>query len=106
GGRARARYTSVAARVVLGASYRDVAVLTRRPIDFLVARLLDAPDDHAPRFGGVDHVVDHRPAGREVRVDLRPDRLDQLAARLLRGGGRFDLRVEDDVDAGPPCHSP
>src|SRR6266567_6788844 len=81
-----------------GSSYRDVAVLSPGPIDLLVARLLDAPDDHAPRLRGVDDVVDHRPAGGDVRADLRPDGFDHARPRLLGIVRGFDLLVEDDVD--------
>src|SRR5579864_4661947 len=49
-------------------SYGDVAVLPPRPVDLLVARLLDAVDDHASRLRRVDHVVDHRPTGGEVWI--------------------------------------
>src|SRR5579864_1640744 len=81
-----------------GPSYRDVAVLPPRPVDLLVPRLLDALDDHAPGLRRVDHVVDHRPTGSEVWIDLGPDGLDHLGARRLRVVGCLDLLVEDDVD--------
>src|ERR1700694_1977863 len=81
----------------VGISYRDVAVLAPGSVDLLVPRLLDAFDDHATRLGGIDHVVDHRPARREVWVDLGADRLDQLSARGLGIFRGLDLLVEDDV---------
>src|ERR1700730_12349432 len=64
-------------------SYRDVSVLAPRSVDFLGARLLEAADDHSACVAWIDDVVDQRPAGGNVRVDLSSDRLDQLAARLL-----------------------
>src|SRR5579864_6912102 len=76
-------------------SYGDVPVLAPRPLDLLVARLLDALDDHVSRLRRIDHVVDHRPTRRQVRVDLRADGVDQLRARRFRLFGCLDLLVED-----------
>src|SRR5207237_5537149 len=87
-----------------GASYRDVAVLAPRAIDLLGAGLLEAMDDHPASFGGVDHVVDHRPTRGQVRVDLRADRAEQLGARLLWVVRGLDLLVEDDVDGALGAH--
>src|SRR5437899_13076982 len=80
-----------------GFSYRDGAVLAPWSVDLLVARLRDAAPDHAPRLGGIDDVVDHRPAGADVRTDLLADRLAHLRPCLLGVVGGFDLLVEDDV---------
>src|SRR5712692_2605295 len=85
-------------------SYRYVPVLAPRAIHLLVARLLDAADDDAPCLGRVDDVVDHRPAGGDVRADLRPDRLQQLSARRVWVVGSLDLLVEDDVDSTLGTH--
>src|SRR5207245_5073546 len=78
-------------------SYRDVSVLAPRPVDPLVPRLRDALDDHASRFRWIDHVVDHCPARREVRVDLGADRLDELRSSRLGVVRCLDLLVVDDV---------
>src|SRR5712692_6161894 len=87
-----------------GSSYGDVAVLAPGPVDLLAAGLLDSPHDHAPSLGGIDHVVDHPPARRDVRGDLPLDRFDQPRPRLLRVVGGFDLLVEDDVDRALGTH--
>src|SRR5260370_14898052 len=81
-----------------GSSYRDVAVLAPGPVDLLAARLLDSLHDHAASLGRIDLVVDHRPAGRNVRADLLLDRFDHPRPRLLAVVRGFDLLVEDDVD--------
>src|SRR5690348_3480680 len=80
-----------------GVSYRDVAVLAPRAVDLLGAGLLQAANDDAAGFRGVDHVVDHRPTGGQVRVDLGADRLEQLRPRFLGVARGLDLFVEDDV---------
>src|SRR5438046_4027492 len=77
-----------------GASYRDVAVLAPRAVDLLGAGLLEAVDDDPASFGGVDHIVDHRPTGGQVRVDLRADRVEQPSARFLGVAARLALLHE------------
>src|SRR5579859_5043451 len=56
-------------------SNRDVSVLPPWAVDLLAPRLLQRPHDDSSRFGGIDHVIDHRPTRRKVRVDLRADGL-------------------------------
>src|SRR5712691_7252991 len=85
-------------------SYRDVAVLPPRAVDLLGAGLLQAADDHAAGLGGIDHVVDHRPTGGQVRVDLRADGVEQLLAGLLGVARGLDLLVEDDVHGALGAH--
>src|SRR5712664_3430142 len=81
-----------------GSSYRDVAVLAPGPVDLLAARLLDSAHDHVASLGWIDHVVDHRPPGGDVRADLLLDRFDHPCPCLLGVVGSLDLLVEDDVD--------
>src|SRR5579864_1804313 len=85
-------------------SYRYVPVLAPGAVDLLVTRLLDASDDHAARLRRIDHVVDHRPTRRQVRVDLLAYRLDQLGSRGLRVVRGLNLLVEDDVDRPLRAH--
>src|ERR1700730_3525714 len=81
-----------------GFSYRDVSVFSPGSIDLLVPRLLQASHYHPSRLGGVDDVVDHGPAGGDVRTDLRANGLDHPRPCLLWVVRSFDLLVEDDVD--------
>src|SRR5579859_222519 len=79
-----------------GSSYRDVPVLAPRTVDLLVPRLFQAARNHAPRLRGIDHVVDHRPTSRHVRVDLRAHRREQRRRFLLGVGRVLDLLFKDD----------
>src|SRR5258706_5019575 len=84
--------------VTVWRSYRDVSVLAPRAVAPLALGLLQAAHDDSPRLRRVDHVIDHRPPRREVRIDLRTDPLQQLRSRLARIVGSLHRLVKDHVD--------
>src|SRR6266567_6997336 len=83
---------------LMGISYRHVGVLAPGGVDALALGLDQALMDHPPGLGGVDHVVDHGPAGRDVGADRLPHLLDQPLARGVGVVRLLDDLVENDVD--------
>src|SRR3954467_9259102 len=87
-----------------GGLNRDHAVALPGALDALALGHLERPADRRPRLAGVDDVVDHRVAGRDVDVDDLAVALDQL---LLPGRGvvgRLNLLAEDDLDRALGAH--
>src|SRR6266851_9630193 len=68
----------------VGISYRDVSVLAPGAVDVFALGLDEALHNHPPGLGGVDDVVDHGPASRDVGADGLPDLVHQLLAGRLR----------------------
>src|SRR5205085_162127 len=67
----------VSARIVLD---RQHSVLSPRPLDRFPFRVRERVRDDLACVGGIDQVVQERPARGDVRTDLRAHRLDHLVA--------------------------
>src|SRR6266705_2267983 len=70
-------------------SHRDHTALAGRHGDTLGPRALKAPDDVKPGVRGIDDVIDESLLCREVWIDLRPNRPDQLLPQRLPRLARF-----------------
>src|SRR5882757_8979111 len=82
------------------------AVLAPGTIDALGAGHLEAAPDRVAGLGGVDHVVELRVPGGDVRVDVLADLLGQLQPlrRPLFLGDGLDRIAVDDVDRAVGTH--
>src|SRR5438034_5497749 len=90
----------------IGRSHRQDAVLAPGAVDALGAGHLEAAPDRVAGLGGIDHVVELRVTGRDVRIDVLADLLRQLEAllRALLLRDRLDRLAMDDVDGAVGAH--
>src|SRR5829696_1468106 len=94
-----ARISAMAAQLRCVSHGQD-AVLAPGTVDALGAGDLEAAPDRMAGLGGVDHVVELRVPGGDVRVDVLADLLGQLQPlrRPLFFGNGLDRLAVDDVD--------